>query len=59
MVEGANLPTSFEADQILRANDVAVVPDVLATAYLIALERIFEAINLRTPIDGNYCVRQA
>jgi len=32
MVEGANLPTSFEADQILRANDVAVIPDVLANA---------------------------
>jgi glutamate dehydrogenase (NAD(P)+) len=32
VVEGANGPTTAEADQILRANGVLVVPDILANA---------------------------
>jgi glutamate dehydrogenase (NAD(P)+) len=32
VVEGANGPTSPEADMILEANDVLVVPDILANA---------------------------
>jgi glutamate dehydrogenase (NAD(P)+) len=32
IVEGANGPTSFEADAILRERDVHIVPDILANA---------------------------
>ena len=32
MVEGANNPTTFAADQILADNDVFVVPDLIANA---------------------------
>ena len=32
MVEGANSPTTPKADEILNANDVLIVPDVLANA---------------------------
>lgn len=32
VVEGANIPVTFEADQILKDKGVAVVPDVLANA---------------------------
>lgn len=32
VIEGANNPTTLEADDILRANDVFIVPDILANA---------------------------
>jgi glutamate dehydrogenase (NAD(P)+) len=32
MVEGANNPTTFAADQILADNDIFVVPDLIANA---------------------------
>jgi glutamate dehydrogenase (NAD(P)+) len=32
IVEGANGPTSIEADQILEQRDVTVIPDILANA---------------------------
>lgn len=32
IVEGANGPTTFEADEILKARDILVVPDILANA---------------------------
>ncbi len=32
IVEGANAPTTPEADEILRRNDVLVIPDILANA---------------------------
>ncbi len=32
IVEGANGPTTFEADQILKEHDILVVPDILANA---------------------------
>jgi glutamate dehydrogenase (NAD(P)+) len=32
MIEGANSPTTFAADEILAANDVMVVPDLMANA---------------------------
>ena len=32
IIEGANSPTTVDADKILRENDVMIVPDILANA---------------------------
>jgi glutamate dehydrogenase (NAD(P)+) len=67
VVEGANGPTSYEADQILRDRGVVVVPDILANAggvicsYLEWVQNLqwffWEAVEVRTQLQS--AMRQA